>query len=139
MGGFRRVEADQAGPAALGILIPPGARTLVVLRPRGLAIDAVLCRRDDLQFVHLSHDEASAAAQALYRGLQAGHVTVHNTAGRLLVALPNLALVVCPRQPGQPYQPLEGTEAERWSVPLTELLHPTGDQEVYFNTRFFER
>ncbi len=34
MGSFRRVEGEEAGPDALGILVPPGKRTFVILRPR---------------------------------------------------------------------------------------------------------
>src|SRR5438309_393958 len=71
MGTFRRVEADQAGPAALGILVPPSKRTFVILRPRSLAWDLVLLRPgEELAFRDLAHDEASAAAQALYRLLR---------------------------------------------------------------------
>jgi hypothetical protein len=39
MPAFCRVDAQRAGPAALGILVPPGDKTLVVLRPRGLEWD----------------------------------------------------------------------------------------------------
>src|SRR5262245_63950954 len=73
MGSFRRVEAEQAGPAALGILIPPSRRTFVILRPRALPWDLLLCHgADDLGFRDLSHDEASAAAQGVYRALREG-------------------------------------------------------------------
>jgi hypothetical protein len=153
MGSLRRVEGEQAGSSALGILIPPARRTFVILRPRALPWDLILCRgRDDLAFRQLSHDEASAAAQALYRGLiewssgGTGAVEVLPAEPgrcRLLAIIGPLPLVVCRRVPGQPYAVLEcsADEAARARETLTELLCPVGDrqQEVYFNTRFFER
>ena len=39
MPAFRRVEPHQAGARALGILVPPGPKTVVILRPRGLDWD----------------------------------------------------------------------------------------------------
>ena len=39
MPAFRRVDARQAGADALGILVPQGTRTVVILRPRSLAWD----------------------------------------------------------------------------------------------------
>ena len=39
MSAFRRVEAQHAGGNALGILVPPGARTVVILRARSLGWD----------------------------------------------------------------------------------------------------
>ena len=42
---FRRVDDDRAGPAAMGILVPPGRRTFLILRPRALAWDLILLRR----------------------------------------------------------------------------------------------
>lgn len=63
MGVFSRVEADRAGPDALGILVPPSRQTFLILRARNLPTDLVLTRDDDT-FQVLTHDEASAAAQA---------------------------------------------------------------------------
>src|SRR5713101_6464754 len=44
---FRQVEASGAGPEALGLLLPPGRRTLVLLRPRSLDWDLVPVRPDE--------------------------------------------------------------------------------------------
>jgi hypothetical protein len=136
MGTFRRVEADRAGPQALGILVPPGRRTFVILRPRALPWDLLVCR-DDGAFREMSHDEASACAQALERALRGGaSVEVEGTA---VVRAGGLSLVACVREPGRPYAALEcraetaGDVAER----LRAALCPEGEQEVYFNVRFF--
>ena len=139
---FRKVEAEQAGPAALGILIPPAKRTFVILRPRALPWDLLLCRgAEDLTFAELSHDEASAAAQGLFRALREGAAAVEEVTApegtRLRVTVAHFTLVACPRVPGRPYAPLAGGGAAR--AALAALLAPAGEQEVYFNTRFFER
>src|ERR1700722_12064977 len=114
MGSFRRVEGEQAGSSALGILIPPSRRTFVILRPRSLPWDLLLCRgTDDLAFRDLAHDEASAAAQSLFRALRewagGGQGAIEAVAGpdgaghRLRITIGPFVLVVCPRLPGQPY------------------------------------
>jgi hypothetical protein len=139
MGSFRRVEGEQAGPDALGILVPPARRTIVVLRPRALPWDAVLCRGpDDPAFADLSHGEASAAAQGLYRALREQPAAVELAGGRLLVVVGEFALLVCPRLPGQAYAPLTGADDDARER-LAAVLCPAVEQEVYFNTRFFER
>jgi hypothetical protein len=154
MGSFRRVEGEQAGPTALGILIPPSRRTFVILRPRSLPWDLLLCRgADDLSFRELEHDEASAAALLLFRALCTwaaggpGSVEVvaraDDTSRRLRVKIGPFVLAVCRRVPGQPYAVLicDEDEALRARQALTGLLCPTEgvEQEAYFNTRFFER
>src|SRR5262245_30294231 len=115
MGSFRRVEGEQAGPAALGILIPPSRRTFVILRPRGLPWDLLLCRdAETADFRELAHDEASAAAQALFRALRAwaegGPGAIEVLPGmdgcRLQVQIGPFALVACLRRPGLPYEPV---------------------------------
>ena len=144
MGVFRKVEAEKAGPQALGILIPPGRRTFVILRPRGLGWDLLLCR-DDLTFRELAHDEASAAAQAIYRALgQAEAEVLPGEAGwRVRVTIGPFALVACARVPGRPYAALHCGEAEAREIAarmLRAVSPPEGaEQEVYFNVRFFER
>jgi hypothetical protein len=154
MGSFRRVEGEQAGSFALGILIPPSRRTFVILRPRSLPWDLLLCRGvDDLAFRDLAHDEASAAAQSLFRALRewaaGGHGAIEAVAGpdgaghRLRITIGSFVLVVCPRVPGQPYASAICTEDEARHArhALIGLLCPPEgvEQEVYFNTRFFER
>jgi hypothetical protein len=150
MGTFRRVEGEQAGSGALGILVPPARRTFVILRPRALPLDLVLLREGgDTAFRELAHDEASAAAQALWRALRDGAVAVEVRAEsegpicRLVAEVGPFALVACLRQPGQPYRPFAGAEAEarHLGAALATVLAPPegGEQELYFNTRCFER
>src|SRR5262245_1950159 len=148
MGSFRRVEGDQAGPDALGILIPPGKRTFLVLRPRALPWDLVLCKSaEDLGFVQMAHDEASAAAQGVFRALRdqvAGSIVPVplDDGGQLRVHLGTFVFVACLRLAGQPYAPLVGPDHEEAAALLSEVLFPAAtacDQELYFNVRFFER
>src|SRR5205823_2979704 len=136
MGAFRRVEAEKAGAQALGILVPPSKRTFVILRPRSLPWDLVLLRDAEAgAFRDLAHDEASAAAQALYRGLREGVagaapllVEIVARAGGCWVraVVGPLALLACPRRPGQPYQPLLCAEADAaaHAASLTAVLRP---------------
>lgn len=133
MGTFRRVEAEAAGPDAVGILIPPAKRTFVILRPRALPWDLLVCRSpEDLSFADLAHDEASACAQGLYRALRSEAVVIEPVATGVRVCVGEFALVVCGRVPGKAYQPVAAVD-ER----LRAVLCPVGEQEVYFNTRFF--
>jgi hypothetical protein len=151
LGSFRRVEAEQAGLDALGILIPPARRTFVILRPRALPWDLLLSRQEDLAFRDLAHDEASAAAQGLYRALRdwvAGgpgsiDVLAADNGFRLVARIGPFLLVACPRRPGQPYAALVCAESDARAAAerLGPILCPPADaeQEVYFNMRFFER
>lgn len=145
MGTFRRVDPEHAGPQALGILVPPGKRTFVILRPRALPVDVVLCREaNDLTFAQLTHDEASAAAQGLFRALRewsaggSGTIAAEHTCWHVQVG--TFSLVVCSRVPGQPYAPLAPNDAAL-PAQLEAVLHPPAgrEQELYFNVRFFER
>lgn len=134
---FRLVEAECAGPSALGILVPPGRRTFVILRPRGLAVDLVLCRGEgDPRPRDLAHDEASAVAHALYRGLREGARVLAND--HLWATIAGLVLVACERRPGQPYAPLQ-TPTPELEAALRAVMCPEGEQETYFNVRHFSR
>jgi hypothetical protein len=148
MSAFRRVEGEQAGPRALGILVPPGRRTFVILRPRALPWDLLLLRdAAGTAFRELAHDEASAAAQALYRALREGAAAIEAVPGaagcRLRATLGPLPLLACPREPGKPYRPLVCPEpdARAAAAALAAILCPAegAEQELYFNTRFFDR
>ncbi len=146
MAAFRRVEADRAGPGALGILVPPSRRTFVILRPRALPWDLVLVRdAGGADFRDLAHDEASATAQAIYRGLREGAVGVEVVLFPegcwLRATVGPFELLACPRLPGLPYQPLvcEEADARAHAGALEPILRPVGEQELYFNTRFFDR
>jgi hypothetical protein len=147
MGTFRKVEPEKAGPSALGILIPPSRRTFVILRPRGLPWDLLLCRgRDDLSFREMSHDEASAAAQAVHRALRDGSAVeaVQRPDGcAVLLSAGPFVLIACERRPGEPYAAfVRGEEEARTAAAsLGRVVSPPegAEQEVYFNVRFFER
>ena len=70
MSPLRRVEAGRAGPGALGILVPPGRPTVLILRPRALPWDLLLVRAGEggeagTPFLHLERQEAEAAAEGL--------------------------------------------------------------------------
>ena len=151
---LRRVEDERAGPDALGILIPPARRTFLILRPRSLAWDLLLLRAPEgSTFREMSHDEASAAAHALYRALRewasggAGRVeAVSQPQGQgawLRARVGPYVLLACARVPGQPYQPLVFADAHAAGAAacrLTAILCPPPgvEQEVYFNTRNFK-
>ena len=144
MNAYSHVEATSAGPLALGILVPPAKRTFVILRPRALAVDLVVCRSaDDHRFADYAHDEASAAAQALWRELRQwdGTTGLSLVAGHACLHLGAFFLVACRRDPGQPYTPLEARPADL--IALEEAIGPNlgsgVGREVYFNMRHFER
>ncbi len=152
---LRRVEDRRAGPSALGILVPPGRRHLLILRPRALFWDLLLLRSDSAQaFREMPQNEATALVLALYRALGSGtdpvDECVEEVAGpdgrgfRLSVRVGPFALVVCGRRPGQPYQALTFPSVETAEA-ASEQLHgilcppPHIEQEVYLNTRHFTR
>jgi hypothetical protein len=151
---FRRVEDERAGPAALGILVPPGRRTFVILRPRALAWDLLLVRPDGGAFHDLSRAEATITAQRLYRALEAwaaggpGQVEAvpvpAGTGFRLRAVVAAYTLIACPREPGKSYQPLvlpDADAARDAARALTAVLCPRDgtEQELYFNGRHFTR
>ncbi len=152
MAPFRWVRADQAGPHALGILVPPGSRTVLILRPRALAWDLLLVEGPaSLAFRAMAQEEATSLVERVCAMLQEWAQRVHLDAlpapqgGYLVwVDLGELALVACARRPGQPYQPLvfptlQG--AREALLPLRSILQPVESlpQEVYINTRGFQR
>ncbi len=152
MAAFRRVDASQAGPTALGILIPPSRRTFLILRPRSLPFDLLCLQQPDAtRFRELAHDEATAAAHQLYAGLRewaAGGTEIEIVARPtddghwLRVQIGPLYLIACARQPGKPYEPLRfaNQQAAQQAVSqLAALLQPSAgtEQELYFNTRHF--
>lgn len=150
---FRRVEARHAGPQALGILIPPGRRTLVILRPRGLAWDLLPLRPADgpAAFCDFGRDEAVAVARAVHRALEAGPEGDSPVQAAADPAGPGCLVrteagaftwVACLRVPGQPYAPMrfaDFDEARAAAARLAVVLWPAADagQELYFNTQNF--
>jgi hypothetical protein len=158
MSPFRRVPDGRAGPDALGILVPPGHRTVVILRPRSLAWDLLLRSNGAngirMAFQELGREEAATVARRVFQALEAwavggpGQVTTVPSAGgegyHVQVEVGEFTLVACLRIPGQPYQPLVfGTPDEAGSA--TARLHavlcpPAGaEQPFYFNTQNFSR
>lgn len=150
---LRHVSGEQAGPAAVGILLPPGARTVLIVRPRALSWDLLLVQGlAGTTFRELAAEEAAAVAHEFYRALEAwncdgpGQVAaVAADGGGYLVwaDVGDFALVVCERLPGQPYRPAVFTaeEARQAAALVGAVLRPTppAQQEVYFNTRYFAR
>jgi hypothetical protein len=155
MSAFRRVEGKEAGPAALGVLAPPGRRTHLILRPRALPWDLVLLRPANASVFHeMERDEATATAEELVRALEAW---ADGAPGRIEAAsAPRgpgfwlhvhaglFSLLLCPRAPGRPYEAerFAGEDAARAAAAdLTTILRPPPgvQQELYFNTRHFGR
>jgi hypothetical protein len=155
MPAFRSVNGAAAGPAALGILVPPGQRTVVVVRPRSLDFDLVVLSCAAVGalingFLETEPGEAAILADGLRRALE---TNAARGAGQIqLVPNPNgfwvrvevgaFGLVVCPRQPGQAYRPLclpTEADARRTADAVAALLAPGPDanQEVYLNTQHF--
>src|SRR5262245_14490160 len=72
---FRRVEDAQAGPRAVGILVPPGNRTVVIIRPRSLSWDLLLLHGQDAgkhptPFEELDQADAARMARDLFQALK---------------------------------------------------------------------
>jgi hypothetical protein len=148
-----RVEDERAGPTALGILVPPGRQTFLILRPRALSFDLILLRRaEGKAFREMGYEEAAAAARGVFRTLEeradssrAEAVDLPSGEGCWVrVSVGPFAFLACPRVPGQPYQPLVCTSAADARVVVSAieaLLCPADgiEQEVYLNTRNFSR
>jgi hypothetical protein len=154
---FRRVDGRDAGPSAVGILIPPGRRTILIVRPRALAWDLLPLRSGlDLvaasPFHEVGHQEAPGLAQELQRSLETwaddarGQVEVFSVPRgegyQVRVRLGAFLLIACDRDPGRPYQPalfatLEGARKAASSLAVFLRPDPGGGQELYVNTRNF--
>ncbi|HEX5269823.1 MAG TPA: hypothetical protein VFW33_05015 [Gemmataceae bacterium] len=154
---LRRVEAREAGPAALGILLPPGPHTVLLLRPRSLPWDLLLVRGGEggepgTPFLHLDPEEGHMMAEGLLRALErwagggAGKVEAAfaaDGAGYWVQAdVGAFPLLACERRPGQPYRPAAfatAEEAGRAAAAVVAALCPQGSVgvEVYLNTRHF--
>jgi hypothetical protein len=156
MTALRRVFGDKAGPKALGILVPPGARTTLVIRPRALPWDLLLIAtsEDVIHFRDFSAAEAEAAAEAFARTLEerAKHgdsvcetIPAPGSTGFCLRATVGaFHLIACPRFPGQPYRPMVWADLDEASdaaaVVKSVFCPPAGTrQEIYFNSRHFAR
>jgi hypothetical protein len=136
---------------ALGILIPPGTRTLVILRPRALTFDLLAARWNGVadhapEFCAFSRDDAAQVARRLIEELKAATnpIQTFGVQGSFQVwlRLREFVWIVCRRSPGEAYQPvLFGTQeqavigAER----LAPFVQPPAGavQQYYFNTQNF--
>jgi hypothetical protein len=156
---FARIDAKHAGPHALGILVPHGAKTLVIVRPRALAWDLLPARwggeRDTSpQFCVFSRDEAASVARRLVAILEAAvqkGVNLLETfgdanAGRLQLWLhtEEFVWILCQRAPGEAYQPIifgSTEEAIQAAEKIAAYIWPAADvkQEYYFNTQNFSQ
>jgi hypothetical protein len=157
MPAFRKVEPQTAGPSALGILIPPGAKTLVILRPRGLEWDLLPARWSGdagsaPAFCQFGRDEAALLARriplALEEAVQAGRNPFESFGKsrhrdfQIWVRVGDFVWIPCRRQPDNSYVPLifaTKEDAENAARLLMPFLHPAVDagQEYYFNTQRF--
>ena len=118
-----------------------------------LSWDLLLLRPDSVStFQEVARPEGSQLAQELFQALRhwsegaSGHVEeVACPEGRgfwVRVRVGLFALMVCGRQPGQPYQPFAFADAETAlsaAAQVRRILRPpvNVEQEVYFNTLHF--
>jgi hypothetical protein len=159
MAAFRRVGPRQAGSHALGILVPPGARTLVILRPRSLGWDLLPARWEGDPsiapvFCEFGREEAAQLARRLQQALEGAVARgvnpvetlgdAHGRAYQVWVRAAALVWVPCRPKAGQAYQPLlfaSQHEARAAGEALARIVWPSADaaQEYYFNTQRFAR
>ena len=153
MSPFRRVDGNQAGPSALGILLPPGRRTLVVVRPRLLDWDLLPLNPNENggpRFWEAARIEAQDVAQRLYRALETSSTdggarvdAIAADAGyEVRVGVGSFVLLACGRVPGRPYEPHVFATVSEALVAVERIaacLNPGAgaEQEVYLNTRNF--
>ena len=154
---FRRVDADKAGAGALGILVPPGEQTLVIVRPRALPWDLLPARwTGDSSaapvFCRFGREEAALVARRLHATLEscvASGVNPIETFGDALgrhfqvwLRTVEFFWILCGRVPGQAYHPMafaSHVEAVQAAQQLAPILWPdaASEQEIYFNTQMF--
>ncbi len=154
---FRRVEAKFAGPTAIGVLVPQGDRTLVVVRPLALKWDLLPARWDGdseshPQFCSFSRDEAAGVARRFIEDLkkarEVGCFPVHSFGNEdigdvgIWVRTSDLVWIACERNPNHPYKPASFTtfaESREAGNALGHYVHPPigEEQEYYFNTQNF--
>ena len=142
MTAYRRVDAGKAGPNALGILVPPGEQTQVVVRPRPLLWDLLPARWNGEStvppsFCRFTRDEAASVARRLHLALEACAAAVSNpietfgdaSGRRFQVWLRVLEFfwILCSRAPGQAYCPAafsSRAEAEQAAIRADAFLLP---------------
>lgn len=154
---FHKTDAKHAGPGALGILVPHGVKTLVIVRPRTLPWDLLPARWDgdsakSPEFCLFTRDEAAGAARRLVQALEAAVASGVNPvqtfgnapAERLQIWLrtDEFVWIVCRRALGEPYRPMifaTAEEATREAEKIVAIVWPSAEtrQEYYFNTQNF--
>ena len=157
MSAFRRVDAGKAGANALGILVPPGEQTMVIVRPRALEWDLLPARwngdsNSAPTFCRFNRDEAASVARRLPSILENAAIgggipieTFGDISGRRYQAWVRTSeyyWILCSRAPGQAYQPAvfaSPADAEQAAQQLASILWPAPgtEQEIYFNTQLF--
>jgi hypothetical protein len=152
---LRRVEARVANAAAVGILVPPGPRTFVVVRPRGMLWDLLPVRwTGDAgappTFASFDRDEAASVARRLAKSLEERDLNGqcpletlgHEPSFQVWLRDRELNWLLCERIPGQPYRPLifpTLSAAQGAAGVLMPFVHPGPQrvQDYYFNTQNF--
>jgi hypothetical protein len=157
MSAFRRVDAGKAGPSAVGILVPPGERTVVIVRPRPLAWDLLPAQWNGdsssaPNFSRFGREEAAVIARRLHMNLEACVAagsspieTFGDASGRhfqVWLRTAEFFWILCSRAPGQTYRPAafaSRADAEHAAQQLMPFLCPAAGaaQEIYFNTQLF--
>ena len=158
---LRRVEDREAGPAALGVLLPPGRQTFLILRPRPPLRSASAAHPGVPAFCQLEAIAAPGMAQKVYRALEqrrgrGAYFLSPSAAGgrqRGCCRMPRTQGSGCRSRSGlMPWWYAAGRPGSRisrsslriqrrhrpWSR-LAGILCPPADfeQEVYFNDRHF--
>ena len=147
---FQRVDLKHANATALGILVPQGAKTLVIVRPRALTFDMLPARWDGErghapQFCAFTRDEAAQVARRLIAALEAANANPVQTFGdgdcfQVWLRTAEHVWIVCRRAPREAYQPiLFATHAEAVceAEKLSAYVWPAADasQQYYVNTQ----
>lgn len=148
---FRRVDPKHASDSAIGILIPFGARTPVILRLRALGIDLLPARWDGdpahpPTFCVFSRDEAAGVARRLVHSLESAATCPVQTFGgseavQIWLRTDELVWIACRSSGGHAYQPLTFAtldDATREAEKIVPLVWPLDRvQEYYVNTQNF--
>ena len=149
---FQRVDLKHANATALGILVPQGAKTLVIVRPRALTFDLLPARWNGEtghapQFCAFTRDEAAQVARRLIASLETAEVNPVQTFGQgdcfqIWLRAGEFVWIVCRRAPGEAYQPILFATREvavRDAEKLTAFVWPDPDasQQYYVNTQSF--
>src|SRR5262249_45689459 len=120
MAALHRVFGSQAGPTALGILVPPGLHTVFLVRPRALPWDLLPIDPGDkaavIRFRAFAREEAEAAAEAFANALDewsargSGRLEAVQAPGSpgycVRLEVGRHCLIACPRAAGQAYRPM---------------------------------